>query len=56
MYLQGDNPSKMWEEVKKAIAEVFVKKEKHIIEAVSIHTYLQLYDHKRRNKSLSRYK
>ncbi|KAL0878686.1 hypothetical protein ABMA27_003741 [Loxostege sticticalis] len=31
---KGDNPTKMWEEVKKAIAEVFVKKEKHIIEAL----------------------
>lgn len=25
----------MWEEVQKAIAEVFIMKEKHIIEAVS---------------------
>ncbi|XP_063828811.1 probable tubulin polyglutamylase ttll-15 [Ostrinia nubilalis] len=31
---KGDDPSKMWEDVKKAVAEVFINKEKHIIEAL----------------------
>ncbi|KAJ2951543.1 hypothetical protein O0L34_g13692 [Tuta absoluta] len=31
---QGKDPDKMWDEVYKAIREIFVKKEKHIIEAL----------------------
>ncbi|KAI5643297.1 tubulin-tyrosine ligase family domain-containing protein [Phthorimaea operculella] len=31
---KGKNPDKMWQEVYKAIREIFVKKEKHIIEAL----------------------
>ncbi|CAG9788390.1 unnamed protein product [Diatraea saccharalis] len=31
---KGDNPSKMWQDVQRAISEVFVKKEKHIVEAL----------------------